>query len=128
MRRALTLLAFLGCALAISGSAIATPGNGKNTLYIFNDCDSGVGEITLVSQASGAGRFATAHLVENNRPAPLVSLAYDVVLDGIGIVESGSFSHAHPQQGQPIVRCNGHFEVPGGVVDIVVTGFFPAGP
>ena len=127
MRKTLTLLALLGCALAISGSAIATPGNGTNTVYVFNDCDSGVAEITLVSQASDAGRFATAHLVASNRPAPLVSLAYDVVLDGIGVVESGSFSHAQPQKGQPIVRCTGHFDIPGGVVRIVVTGFFPAG-
>jgi hypothetical protein len=50
------------------------------------------------------------------------------VVDGIGVVESGSFSHVHPQTGQPIVRCTGHFDIPGGVVNIVVTGFFPAGP
>ena len=70
MRTTLALLALLGCALAVSGSAIAAPGNGTNTVYVFNDCDSGVGQVALVSQASAAGRFATAHLVASNRPAP----------------------------------------------------------
>jgi hypothetical protein len=120
------MIGLLGCALVIASSAVATPGNGQNTVYIFNDCDSGVGEITLVSQASDRGRFATAHLLASNRPAPLISLAYEVVLDGV-VVDSGSFSHGHPQKGQPIVNCTGHFEIPGGRIDIVVSGFFPAG-
>jgi hypothetical protein len=127
MRHVLTIGALLALSLALSASATATPGNGKNTVYIFNDCDGGVGEITLVSQASASGLFATAHLLASNRPAPLISLDYEVVLDGVGTVDSGSYSHPHPQQGQPIVSCTGHFDIPDGVVYIEVTGFFPAG-
>ena len=127
MRKTLALVALLGCALVIANTAIATPGNGQNTVYIFNDCDSGAGDVTLVSQASERGRFATAHLVAGNRPAPLISLAYEVVLDGVGVVDSGSFSHPHAQKGQPIVNCTGHFDIPDGRIDIVVSGFFPAG-
>lgn len=127
MRHVLLTIALVGMALAVSAPATATPGNGVNTVYIFNDCDHGVGEVTLVSQASAKGLFATAHVLESNRPAPLISLAYELMLDGIGTVDTGSFAHAHPQQGQPIVACTGSFEVPGGVIYIEVTGFFPAG-
>ncbi len=127
MRNTLALVALLVCALVIASSAVATPGNGQNTVYIFNDCDSGVGEVTLVGQASDSGLFATAHLLGSNRPAPLISLTYEVVLDGIGVVDSGSYSHAHQQQGQPIVNCTGYFDIPGGTIEIEVSGFFPAG-
>jgi hypothetical protein len=127
MRRTFTLVVLLSLALVIASSAVATPGNGRNTVYIFNDCDSGVGKVTLVGQASDRGLFATAHLLASNRPAPLISLAYKVVLDDIGVVDSGSYSHSHPQQGQLIVNCTGYFDIPDGRIEIEVSGFFPAG-
>lgn len=127
MRKTLAVLV-LGSAIALTltGTAPATPGNGKNAVFIFNDCDGGVGEITLVSQASPAGRFATAHVVGSNRPAPLVSLDYEIY-DGGVVIDSGGYAHPHPQQGQPLVTCNGSFTVDGLTFVITVTGFFPAG-
>jgi hypothetical protein len=121
-------------ALAFAGSAAATPGNGKNTVLIFNEC--GGTSITLVSQASSAGAFATAHVVGSNAPAPLVSLAYVATaeIDGDTVVlDSGSYEHAHPQQGQPLVSCTGSFAItdPASGLEITfhitVTGFFPRG-
>ena len=49
------------------------------------------------------------------------------------MVDSGSFGHAHPQQGQPLVDCTGSFELidpaTGEVVmfELESSGFFPAG-
>jgi hypothetical protein len=127
MRRKLTLLGIGAVlALALVGAASATPGNGKNTVFIFNDCDNGVGEITLVSQASLAGLFATAHVVGSNHPAPLVSLAYEVYV-GATLIDSGAYAHANPQRGQPLVTCDGSFDVDGLTFVIRVVGFFPAG-
>jgi len=127
MRRTLTLIAVAtALTLSLAGPVAAAPGNGKNTVFILNNCDSGIGEITLVSQASLNGRFATAHVVGSNRPAPLISLDYKVSL-GADLLESGGYAHKHPQQGQPVVTCVGSFAVEGLTFEITVTAFFPAG-
>ena len=127
MRRTLALIG-IGAALALAsvGAASATPGNGTNAIFIFNDCDSGVGQITLINQGSLAAKFATAHVVGSNRPAPLVSLNYEIY-DGTVLIDSGGYAHAHPQQGRSIVTCNGSFDVGGLTFLITVTAFFPAG-
>jgi hypothetical protein len=128
MRRALALIGIAATvALSLAVTAGAAPGNGTNAVLIFNNCDHGVGQVTLVSQASAAGRFATAHVVGTNRPAPLISLQYDLFA-GDELIESGGFEHSHPQQGQPVVTCSGSFTIDGLRFEIQVTGFFPAGP
>ena len=95
MRRQLALIG-IAAALTFSlcGTAAAVPGNGANGLLIFNDCDSGVGEITLVNQGSLNGLFATAHVVGTNRPVPLISLEYDLYIGG-ELIESGGYAHRH---------------------------------
>ena len=113
-------------ALALIGSAGAVPGNGKNAFFIFNDCDSGVGEIVLVNQASLTGAFATAHIVGSNRPAPLVSLDYEIFI-GEDLIDSGSIRHEHPQQGQPLISCTGSFTLDELRFEVDVTAFLPAG-
>ena len=113
--------------LATATAASAVPGNGQNALLIFNDCDSGVGEVTLMSQASAAGRFATAHVVGTNRPAPLISLRYEAY-SGTELVDEGGFAHANTQKGQPVVHCTGTFMIGDLRFEIEVAGFFPAGP
>ncbi len=127
MRRTLVLLLLVvATGLSVAATASAAPGNGKNAVLIFNDCDSGVGQITLVSQASLNGLYATAHVVGTNRPAPLVSLNYELY-DGAVLIDSGGYAHPHPQQGHPLVTCNGSFTIDGLRFEITVTAFFPAG-
>lgn len=125
-RRVAPIAAAIALVLAVTGPAAAVPGNGTNAVFIFNDCDHGVGQITLVSEASANGLFATAHVVGSNRPAPLISLAYDLFI-GDELIESGGFEHKNPQQGQPIVSCIGSFTIGDLRFEIAVTGFFPAG-
>jgi hypothetical protein len=126
MHRLMVLLSIAAVALAVAGTGQGVPGSGKNAVFIFNNCDHGIGQITLVSQASPNGLFATAHVVGSNRPAPLISLDYEVY-SGTQLLESGGYAHAHPQQGQPIVTCNGTFSIGDLTFVIRVTGFFPAG-
>jgi hypothetical protein len=117
--------------LAFPGIVAAVPGSGQNALLVSLECDDG-SELTLISQAHLNGLFATAHIVGSNRPVPLVSLSFVVSVGGV-VVDSGSFGHAHPEQGQPLVDCTGSFELTdpatGELVtfDIESTGFFPAG-
>jgi hypothetical protein len=126
VRAILAIAASLAAASCLAAGASAGPGNGKNAVFIFNDCSGGVGEVTLVSQASPSGLFATAHVVASNRPAPLISLDYELYIGG-ELIETGGYAHAHPQNGQPIVSCSGTFATGALVFVIEVTGFFPAG-
>ena len=132
MRRApATVLSLIALVLAFPGIVAAVPGSGQNALIVSLECEDG-SDLSLVSQAHLNGRFATAHIVGSNRPVPLVSLSFVVSVGGV-VVDSGSFGHAHPQQGQPLVDCTGSFELvdpaTGELVmfDIESTGFFPAG-
>ena len=130
-RRLASLLTVTALALAFPGTVAAVPGSGQNALIVSLECEDG-SELTLISQAHLNGRFATAHIVGSNRPVPLVSLSYVVSIGGV-VVDSGSYRHEHPQQGQALVDCTGSFELvdpaTGEVVrfDIESTGFFPAG-
>ena len=130
-RRLATVLGLVALVLAFPGIAAAVPGSGQNALFVSLECDDG-SELTLISQAHLNGRFATAHIVGSNRPVPLVSLAFVVSIGGV-VVDSGSYGHAHPQQGQPMVNCTGSFELvdpaTGELVlfDVESSGFFPAG-
>jgi hypothetical protein len=127
MRTRLVLVGLLAAlALAVPTTGSAVPGSGTNAIPISLTCDSGVGELTLISEASLAGLFATAHIVGSNRPAPLISLDFEVFSNG-ELVDSGSFGHEHPQQGQPIVTCRGSFMIGDLTVVFTSTGFFPAG-
>jgi hypothetical protein len=125
------LLTLLALTLALPATVAAVPGSGQNAIVVTLECDDG-SELSLISQASLNGRFATAHIIGSNRPVPLVSLSFVVSIDGV-VVDSGSFEHAQPQQGQPLVSCTGFFEftdpATGALlrVDLESTGFFPAG-
>lgn len=132
MRRFLaTVLSLMALILAFPGIVAAVPGSGQNALLVSLECEDG-SELTLISQAHLNGLFASAHIVGSNRPVPLVSLSFVVSVGG-EVVDSGSFGHAHPQQGQAMVDCTGSFELVDPVTgepvtfDIESTGFFPAG-
>ncbi|MBA2632235.1 MAG: hypothetical protein H0U86_04440 [Chloroflexi bacterium] len=125
-------LAGLRCADGWLPAAVAAvPGSGQNAIVVTLECDDG-NELSLISQAHLNGRFAAAHIIGSNRPVTLVSLSFVVSIEGV-VVDRGSFEHAHPQQGQPIVSCTGFFEftdpATGALlrVDLESTGSFPAG-
>ena len=125
------LLTIMALTLAFPALVAAVPGSGQNALTVSLECEDG-SNLTLISQAHLNGRFATAHIVGSNRPVPLISLSFVVSIGGV-VVDSGSYGHANPEQGQPPISCTGFFELTdpatGELVrfDIEVTGFFPAG-